>query len=324
MRATLLLLVTLVTPAWVAPVAAHEARPVVVRVDELAAGRYHLQQRAPTSLGAALWPRVEWPEDCQPVAGAVWQCEAPLAGRRLSLAWPAANPAVSVMVQHADIEGALSTRLLAPGETQWTVAERPSASAVAEDYFFLGVAHILGGFDHLLFVLALLLIARDARRILLAVTGFTLSHSLTLSLAALGLVHVPVPPTEAVIALSILFLARELMRPAAATLVHRHPVLVSSLFGLLHGLGFAAALAETGLPRGQVVGALLAFNVGVEVGQLAFILLVVALFWFIARLAGGGSGEQVLERPAALRAAGWLVGVPAAFWLVERLSSWGV
>lgn len=306
------------------PAMAHEVRPVVVRVEEIAPLRYLQQVQVPSTLGVDQRPVPGWPEDCRILSGTLRECGVSLEGRALTLDWPRGNPVVTTLFLYAGADGALTTHLLKPGETRWMVPERPSASAVAADYFQLGVAHILGGFDHLLFVLALLLLARDARRVLLAVTGFTLAHSVTLSLAALELVRVPVPPTEAVIALSILFLAREVTRPGSRTLVQRHPVLVSSLFGLLHGLGFAAALAETGLPAGHVPWALLWFNTGVEVGQLAFILAVVSLYWLVARMCGQGTGEALLERPALLRAAGWLLGVPAAFWLVQRVHSWSI
>ena len=140
----------------------------------------------------------------------------------------------------------------------------PSTGDVVRGYFVLGVQHILGGWDHLLFVTGLLLIARGWRALLLAVSGFTLAHSLTLSLAALGFVHVPIPPTEAAIALSILFLAREALQPPGRSLAQRFPLFVSALFGLLHGLGFAAALGEVGLPpaRDRVGAAVLQSGCG--------------------------------------------------------------
>ena len=159
----------------------------------------------------------------------------------------------------------------------WTIPERTTASGVIGSYIKLGVEHILGGPDHLLFVAGLLLIAGTFRRIVIAVSGFTLAHSMTLSLAALGFIHVPIPPTEAAIALSILFLAREALVNDGKSIAYRFPVVVSVTFGLLHGLGFAAALGEVGLPDREIPLALLFFNVGVEIGQLSFILAVIGI-----------------------------------------------
>src|SRR5262249_35013809 len=150
---------------------------------------------------------------------------------------------------------------------------------VAIGYLKLGVEHIWQGIDHLLFVTGVLVLARTRRRVVLAITGFTLAHSLTLCASVLGLVRLPVPPVEAAIALSILFLAREIARPDPYGIAHRFPIAVSSIFGLLHGFGFAAALREVGLPPRELALGLLSFNLGVEIGQLAFIAVMVAILF---------------------------------------------
>ena len=141
-----------------------------------------------------------------------------------------------------------------------------------------GIEHILFGFDHLLFVLALILIVRDGRVLLWTITAFTVAHSITLSLATLGVVHVPGPPVEAMIALSIMLLACEIvrLRYGQISLTSRWPWIVAFSFGLLHGFGFASALTDIGLPQGDIPLALLSFNVGVEIGQLIFIGVVLA------------------------------------------------
>jgi hypothetical protein len=154
--------------------------------------------------------------------------------------------------------------LLTPQAPVWTIKEPPPATG----YLRLGVEHILGGFDHLLFVLALFLLVR--RRLLLTLTAFTLAHSLSLALAAQGVLSVAPAPVEAAIALSILCLAVELSREGSS-LTKEKPWLVAFAFGLLHGLGFAGALGEIGLPRGQIVPALVCFNLGVELGQVMFV-----------------------------------------------------
>jgi hydrogenase/urease accessory protein HupE len=177
------------------------------------------------------------------------------------------------------------------------------------------VEHILAGLDHLLFVLALLLVVRGVKRIIATVTAFTVAHSLTLVAATLGWVHVPGPPVEAIIALSIVFVAGEVLhglrgRPG---LTARAPWVVAFSFGLLHGLGFAGALAEVGLPDTAIPVALLTFNVGVEIGQLMFIVAVLAVRALVTRL---------VVLPAALvpRIAAYGIGSLAAFWTVERIA----
>jgi hydrogenase/urease accessory protein HupE len=180
----------------------------------------------------------------------------------------------------------------------------------------LGVEHILGGIDHLLFVLALLLVVRGGRRIVATVTAFTAAHSLTLAAATLGWVHVPGPPVEATIALSIVFVAAEVVRglrgrPGLAARAARAPWLVAFAFGLLHGLGFAGALAEVGLPQKAIPVALLTFNIGVETGQLLFVGAVLAGAWAAKRL--------VPRLPAWSRyAPAYAIGGTATFWTIQR------
>jgi hydrogenase/urease accessory protein HupE len=169
----------------------------------------------------------------------------------------------------------------------------PGALEVAQTYTMLGIEHILTGFDHLLFVLALLILVDGTRRLIATVTAFTLAHSLTLAGAALCVLHVPGPPVEAAIALSIVFVAAEIVhaRQGRPGLTQRHPWAVAFTFGLLHGVGFASALAEVGLPPLSIPVALLFFNVGVEIGQLLFIPAVLAL------IAAGRRAARRFARP---------------------------
>lgn len=180
---------------------------------------------------------------------------------------------------------------------------------VARDYTRLGVEHILTGFDHLLFVLAITLLVRKRKALLLAVTAFTLAHSLTLAATVLGLLRLPSAAVETTIALSIVLACAECLRPPDS-LAHRAPWLVTFAFGLLHGMGFASALLETGLPAEHVPSALLFFNVGVELGQLAAIALFLAVGWLVTRME---------RRPAWLtRAFVYAMGVTAAYWSLDR------
>jgi hydrogenase/urease accessory protein HupE len=198
---------------------------------------------------------------------------------------------------------------------------QPASGAlqVARSYLLLGVGHILGGLDHLLFVLALLLVVRGGKRILVTITAFTLAHSLTLAAATLGWVHVPGPPVEAMIALSIVFVAGEVVQGLRGSpgLTARAPWLVAFSFGLLHGLGFAGALAEVGLPQTAIPVALFTFNVGVEIGQLIFVTCMLGLGALVSRMPARPS-----SRLRMLPAYG--VGTVAMFWTIERvIAFWG-
>jgi hydrogenase/urease accessory protein HupE len=199
---------------------------------------------------------------------------------------------------------------------------RPSLGRleVVRTYTILGIEHILSGFDHLLFVLALVLLVQGTRRLLVTITAFTVAHSLTLAGATLGWVHVPGPPVEASIALSIVFVASEIVhtRQGRYSVTQGYPWVVAFTFGLLHGFGFAGALAEVGLPQSSIPIALLFFNVGVEIGQLLFVvtvLSVIALGWRAAQ-------RLRWSQPAWLwRIAPYAIGGLASFWLVERVAA---
>jgi hydrogenase/urease accessory protein HupE len=213
-------------------------------------------------------------------------------------------------------DGSMHTTVLRPDSPSFLVPEKPSKTKVAGSYLGLGIEHILGGFDHLLFVLGLLLIVRSTRLLIKTITAFTLAHSVTLAMAALGFVHVPQSPVEAVIALSILFLATELSKQHRGEigLTSRAPWLVAMSFGLLHGFGFAGALSEIGLPQTDIPLALLFFNVGVEVGQLMFVSGVLVVTWLIKKMKLRWPG-WVEQAPA------YAIGSLAAFWFIQRTVS---
>jgi hydrogenase/urease accessory protein HupE len=203
-----------------------------------------------------------------------------------------------------------------PSATAHTIAAVPERWDLLRSYAGLGVEHILFGLDHLLFVLALVLLIPRTRVLIGAITAFTVSHSLTLGAAALGWLNVPGPPVEAVIALSIMFLASEILHrdPETQRLSERAPWIVAFGFGLIHGLGFGSALHEIGLPQGEIVLALLAFNIGVEIGQLLFIAAILAFWAVLRRLV-----------PVALAQGGriavtYAIGALAAYWMIERVS----
>ena len=201
-----------------------------------------------------------------------------LAGERIEFAGLQLT-ITDVLVRIQTRDGIVSTTLVRPNRPWIEIATAPGLLAVAGAYVLHGIEHILFGFDHLLFVLALILIVRGRRMLLWTITAFTIAHSITLSLATLGLVHVPGPPVEAMIALSILLLACEIVRSqrGQVSMTAQWPWVVAFSFGLLHGFGFASALTQIGLPQSDIPLALFTFNVGVELGQLIFIAVILGL-----------------------------------------------
>ncbi len=226
------------------------------------------------------------------------------------------------LVRVQDLSGLSQTERLTPTRTSFTIETGAGGAEVALTYLRLGIEHILFGFDHLLFVLALVILVRDWRRIAITVTAFTVAHSITLAAATLGFVHVPGPPVEAAIALSIMLVAVEIVnaRNGQPSLTARLPWLVAFAFGLLHGFGFAGALAEVGLPQHAIPLALLFFNLGVEIGQLAFVAAVMLFAWLLRWMA-----SRCLAPAAAWAtfrrmdvATAYAIGAIAAYWLIER------
>jgi hydrogenase/urease accessory protein HupE len=306
---------------------AHEVRPAFLELHETAANQFLMTWKVP-ALGdfrLSIAPRL--PASCQLVGeptamqggGAFIEhgrvnCALGLAGQTIAIdRLDATMTDVLVRIQTAD--GTVRSARLTPSSPSFIVPAHAGPLLVLSAYIGLGIEHILLGVDHLLFVLCLLLLVRGIHNLLATVTAFTLAHSITLTAATLGFIRVPVAPVEATIALSIVFLATELVRGGARRSVARsYPWLVAFTFGLLHGLGFAGALAEVGLPQGEIPLALFAFNVGVELGQLAFVAAVLSLMRF-ARLVP-------LRLPAwGPRAVGYMIGPVAAFWMIVRLAA---
>ncbi len=323
------LLAIALSVASVAGAFAHEARPAFLSITETAANKFDVLWRTPLLSGMRLPVALKFPDSTRNVtepssrefADSLVErrlIEVPegLAGQRIQFLGLQAT-ITDVLVRVQTLDGALSTTLVRPSQPWVEIAVSRGPMAIAGAYLAHGVEHILLGFDHLLFVLALVLIVRSTRVLLITVTAFTLAHSITLSLATLGLVKLPGPPVEAVIALSILLLACEIIRSQRGqeSLTARWPWVVAFTFGLLHGFGFAGALTEIGLPPGDVPLALFAFNLGVELGQLAFIGAVLG----VLALARWLKLPAILER-RALSAATYAIGALAAFWFIERLA----
>ena len=243
------------------------------------------------------------------------QCPEGLDGKRI-LIDGMNDTNTEVLLRWQWLNGASSTALIKPSLPVYVVPVQSTGTDIAATYLRLGTEHILAGVDHLLFVFALLLIVNSTRQLIITVTAFTLAHSITLGAATLGLVQVSQIPVEAVIALSILFLAVEIVRgkqgrPGYAA---RWPWLVAFIFGLLHGFGFAGALAEIGLPQQAIPVALIFFNIGVELGQLIFVLSVVLIAWILQQM----KQPKLISR--AETAAIYSIGGISSYWLIERIS----
>ena len=223
-----------------------------------------------------------------------------------------------VLVRFDFTDSTVESRRLTPGNSSFTVPAIPSRFEVVRTYLVLGFKHILEGIDHLMFVLALLILVKGVRRLVVTVTAFTLAHSLSLVGATLGLVQIPGPPVEAAIALSIMFVASEIMHSRSGNpgLTEKYPWVVAFIFGLLHGLGFAGALAQIGLPQSSIPTALLFFNVGVEIGQLFFIACVFSI------IALGRAIISRINMPKMVwisTVPPYVIGSAAAFWTIQRL-----
>ena len=312
-------------------VRAHEVRPAYLQIDEIAPGRYNLLWRTPVLAGMRLPIVLRLPDDIHDVVKPTEQEFSDslaerrvfdanpqgLAGKRIEFVGLQAT-ITDVLVRVQMLDGTRSAILVRPSQPWVDIATSRGAFAVAGAYLSHGIEHILFGFDHLLFVLALILIVREERVLLWTITAFTLAHSITLSLATLGVVHVPGPPVEATIALSIILLACEIvrLRRSEPTLTSRWPWAVAFTFGLLHGFGFAGALVELGLPQGDIPLALFSFNVGVEIGQLIFIGAVLGLIACVRSI----RVPMLVNRHASFAAA-YAIGITSAFWFIERLAA---
>ncbi len=305
---------------------AHPLAPSLLDVNELGGGQVEVRWRTPLQRapGSDLGPLL--PARCT-VAGspathvidtaleARWMLDCggkSLVGASIGASDIAASRA-DVLLRIALADGRRVQTVLTPDAPDFEVPERQSRSDVARAYAALGMGHILTGWDHLLFVLGLLLLVSGRSLLVKTVTAFTLGHSVTLSLAVLGVVRVPQAPAEAAIALSILVLACELPRFSTEplTLLRRYPWAMAAFFGLVHGLGFAGALAAAGLPQGEIPLALGAFNVGIELGQLAFVLVALAVRAALVRV------PWRWPVPVSLIPA-YVIGSLAAFWLLDR------
>jgi hydrogenase/urease accessory protein HupE len=308
---------------------AHPLAPALLELKEEAGGQVAVTWRTSALRvpGARIVPRL--PEGCTPLSEVAiheegarivseWRvdCGGPLVGREVGVEGLETGK-IDALVRVVLADGRLVQGIVRAGEPVLTVPARPGRWDVFADYAGLGTDHILTGLDHLLFVFGLLLLCDSTRLLVETVTAFTVGHSITLSLAVLDAVHVPSGPADLAIAASILVLAVELARDRhRPTLMRRFPWVMALLFGLLHGLGFAGALREVGLPSGEIPLALFSFNVGIEVGQLIFVAAVLIVWRLTAGLVAGAPGWLA-------RAPVYVMGSLAAFWMFQRIAALG-
>jgi len=305
---------------------AHRFAPSLLKVTQVGVGQYHLVFKTPAQATTSIPIAPKWPDACEVASVSPSQLEGTgkvsslqlecafdengLVGQSLGLSGLGPNQS-SAMVMIALKDGRQYQAVLNAEQPIYVVPQEPGANEVMTDYSLLGMEHIWGGIDHLLFVFGLLLLVGGGKRLLWTITAFTIGHSITLSLVTLGYFDYPVALVEFTIALSIFILAVELTRKSRHDMLWRNPWWLAGGFGLLHGMGFAGALAETGLPQDNVPLALLFFNVGIEIGQIVFIFLVWGL-WLIVRRRLVPWQDRLLPVPV------YILGALSAMWCIER------
>ncbi|WP_379553946.1 HupE/UreJ family protein [Qipengyuania sp. DGS5-3] len=321
-RAFLALLLAI---AWLAPAQADELRPASLSLTQNDGGSWTLAWKQPVTRPDEALVVPEIPANCRfagdiarrlavnALLGTVQlQCEGPVAGGTIGA--PDLVISGDALVRIKPLDKPVQAYRLTAAEPVAAIVSEPSTWQVWRSYFGLGVEHILEGWDHLLFVIALVLLVSGSWAVVKAATAFTIAHSITLAAVTFGYAGLPSRPVEALIALSIVFLAVEVARGTPDTLTRRLPWLVAFAFGLFHGFGFAGALREIGLPQGEVPAALISFNLGVEAGQLLVIAMVIAIRALIQRFAAA-------TEPAAIKLAAYAIGITGSYWLIERLVS---
>ncbi len=319
------------------PARSHESRPLYIEIEEQASGVFSVQWKTPPSVSEFNRPSIAYPESCNAIGPMRLidnltniikkqeiECSNGVSGQSFGIMYPKFNPSVTTLLRVTWVSGEIQSILASPEEKFITIPEKETPGGIANEYMQLGIRHILEGYDHLLFLACLLFIAGTGRRILIAITGFTLAHSLTLALSALDIIRVSVAPIEAAIALSIVFLATEIARGRRDSLTYRYPIAVSSSFGLLHGFGFATVLRDIGLPQTELVSGLLFFNVGVEIGQILFVVCVILFYRATLILGSRFRGRTIMDLTMLKQPATYVVGSLASYWMIERIAGFWV
>lgn len=315
---------------------AHDYRPLLVRVSEEPTGRYVVSWQPSPTLSVADQPLVELMGDgCRKDLGersgrgihnASYLCTNPHSRLSIELTYPNDNPSLPTLLSLTRADGTVVRLTGSPGSSSISLSDMQSDAPPARSYALIGFDHILRGLDHLIFLSLLWLITGTGWSLIRALTGFTVGHSITLALSATGIATPSAPFVESMIALSIMLVAAESLSSRRETLTLRYPVAVSSLFGLLHGFGFAGYLREVGLPENEEIPALLMFNIGVEVGQIMFISVIWLTGIVISRafriLPGVSSRLASVGYDGKLRnTLSYAGGIVAAYWFFERVSA---
>ena len=301
-------------------VLAHEVRPAYLQLTEVDEGatKYHVLWKQPIMQNRRLPIDPVFTEDCvmsdlappEVTSAALlyhWRTECDLSESSIRINGLTVT-LTDVLVRVDTLDGKTANYILRPENP---ILDLNEAEAPGLSYFMIGIEHLVFGIDHVLFVIGLFLFIREPVALIKTITAFTFAHSITLALSALDLVKLDQGPVEAIIALSILFLARELVQDESerSRLTLGRPWVMAFIFGLLHGLGFAGALSDIGLPEDDLWFSLLLFNVGIEVGQIAVILVLAALVWLLSRM----NWQKRFSTTAA-----WGMGCVAAFWTIDR------
>ena len=320
-------LMLIAAAAFVPSCRAHETRPAYLEIKESSPNLYDVVWRTPVNAGMRLPIVLQLPPDAKNVTAPTTQeltdslverrvigIPTGLAGKRIDLVG-LQGTITDVLVRVELLDGRKWTTIVHPSQSWFEVSPSVGKLATVGTFIVQGIRHILFGADHLLFVLGLLLIVKDRWMLLKTITAFTVAHSITLAIATLGYANAPTLPLNAAIALSILFLGPEIVRSwrGEGSFTIRHPWVVAFAFGLLHGFGFASALTSAGLPSSELPWALLSFNVGVEIGQVGFVILILLL----------ERAFRVLEIrwPRVVEALpGYTVGSLGAFWTIQRVA----
>jgi hydrogenase/urease accessory protein HupE len=308
---------------------ADEVRPSYLEIQERSSNHFSVLFKVPAKGDKKLSLHIKFPKYCSDknrhytsfinatyMESYSLECTKPLAGESIVIEG-LEDSKTDLLLRLEFLDKTSQSQLLRANKNRYVVLASASNMQVVQTYTWLGITHILLGFDHLMFVFALLLLVHSLRKLLWTMTAFTLAHSITLAGSSLGYLYLPQKPVEAMIALSILFLAVEIMheKKGKIGITSRYPWVISFSFGLLHGFGFAGALAEIGLPQNALNLALIFFNVGVELGQLLFITTVMVLGYLLISLKLG----FVLEKLKTVVV--YLIGTLSTFWLIERILS---
>ncbi|MGL1889661.1 MAG: HupE/UreJ family protein [Reichenbachiella sp.] len=310
-------------------VKAHEIRPALLSIVERDSGLFDVTWKVPAVGDMVLGLKPKLPASLEPIGPsthnklpgtiieyATYQLKGKSMAGESILIEGLSTVQIDVLVKMEFLDGTVYSSLLQPKSPEYLVPSPGTKATISWSYWRMGIEHILSGIDHLLFVLALLLLIPNYWKLLKTITAFTLAHSITLGLATLGFVQVPPAPTEAIIAMSIVFLAVELIhvKRGQSSVSAQYPWSVAMIFGLFHGLGFAGALTQVGLPAQEIPLALLMFNVGVETGQIMFVLVVLVVLAINEKI-------KIPWPDWSWKILPYAIGSIGAFWTIQRAIS---